>query len=77
MPAAPELPTTHSHGMCLLHGDYHPMTGDCWTITADWFFDHQHLPDGEARNWYLAEVEQAMLNQLVPLAPPADPRSPR
>jgi hypothetical protein len=76
MPAAPEHPTITINGMCLLHGDYHPMDGACWTATAHWYFGHQHLDDREARDFYLAEVERAMLDHLVPLIAPDQPGRP-
>lgn len=67
MPTAPQHPTTSIPGMCLLHADYHPLTADCWTHMADWFFDHQHLADTDARDWYQADVERAMLDNLLPI----------
>lgn len=67
MPTAPEHSTpTGIPGMCLLHADYHPLAPDCWTAMADWFFAHAHLPDAEARDWYQADVERAMLDHLLP-----------
>ena len=51
--------------MCLKHADYHPMDGACWTVTADYFFAHQDLPEAEARACYQLAVEQAMLNEHI------------
>lgn len=65
-PASPPSKTpAQVHGMCLRHADYHPMTGDCWSTVADFFFAHQHLPEAEARAAYLLAVEQQMLNQHI------------
>jgi hypothetical protein len=51
--------------MCLLHGDFHTMGQDCWSVTIDFHFDHQDVPEQEARNCYLAAVERKMLDNLV------------
>lgn len=51
--------------MCLKHADYHPMDGDCWTVTADFYFTHEHLPEADARDLYQLAVEQKMLNQHI------------
>jgi hypothetical protein len=51
--------------MCLLHGDYHPMTGRCWTATAEFFFARQDLPEHQARDQYQLEVERLMLDKHI------------
>ncbi|MCX4911895.1 hypothetical protein [Streptomyces sp. NBC_00878] len=69
MPATTEPPTPAGPKtvptMCLLHADFHVMAGGCWSVTFDWFFAHQHLPETAARELYQAEVEQAMLDQHI------------
>lgn len=64
---APDLPAVDpsAAGMCLLHGDFHPMDPACWSAITDWFFDHQHIPETEQRHAYAAEVERGMLDALV------------
>ncbi|WP_045562707.1 hypothetical protein [Streptomyces sp. FxanaA7] len=52
-------------GMCLLHADYHPMGGDCWAHTMDWYFAHPDLTDTERRDRYAIEVECAMLDKHI------------
>lgn len=51
--------------MCLLHADYHPMAGDCWVATADFFFEHASLPLEAARDLYQLEVERLMLDKHI------------
>ena len=51
--------------MCLKHGDYHPMDGGCWSVTADFFFARQDLPEQTARDLYQLAVERAMLDQHI------------
>lgn len=62
-PTAVETPAGPT--MCLLHADFHVMAGKCWSVTFDWFFAHQHLPEPAARELYQGEVEQAMLDQHI------------
>ncbi|MGW2739175.1 hypothetical protein ACWC4D_33870 [Streptomyces sp. NPDC001288] len=51
--------------MCLRHGDFHAMSQDCWALTTEWYFEHQHLGDQGSRDAYLAAVEQQMLDNLI------------
>lgn len=51
--------------MCLLHGDFHVMDQDCWSATVDFYIEHQHLEQPEARAVYQAEVERKMLDRIV------------
>jgi len=62
-PAA--TPEAGMRSMCLLHGDFHAMDGDCWGVTFEWMLDHQHIPEHARRDAYLLEVEQAMLDQHI------------
>lgn len=50
---------------CLLHADIHVMDRECWSVTLDWYFTHDHLEAGEARDDYQAAVERKMLDQLM------------
>lgn len=75
-PAPAPLPA-RVHGMCLLHADFHPMTGTCWTATADFFFGCQDLPEQQARNLYQLEVERAMLDKHIREHLPHLPGDPR
>lgn len=63
MPDNPNPPSTH--GMCLLHADYHPMEQTCWAYTLDWYLAHHHLPEGERSALYTLEVERAMLDTHI------------
>lgn len=65
MTPAPVDDDLASHGMCLLHADFHPMSGDCWAACLDWSIQHQHLPEDQRRDLYQAEVERAMLDTLI------------
>jgi hypothetical protein len=51
--------------MCLLHGDFHAMSQDCWGVTLDWQFERPHLEGQAARDAYLAAVERQMLDHLI------------
>jgi hypothetical protein len=51
--------------MCLLHGDFHVMDQDCWSVTVDFYVERQHLEQTEAQNAYQAEVERNMLDQVA------------
>jgi len=70
-PTPTPAPSTTQPTMCLRHGDYHVMDGDCWAVTLDWYVDHQHLDEQTGRNAYLAEVERRMLDNLLPKRRPA------
>lgn len=59
--------------MCLLHGDFHVMEQACWSLTMDFYFDHQGVPEQEARNLYLTAVERKMLDSLLPAVRPTAP----
>jgi hypothetical protein len=61
----PQTATIVQPSMCLLHGDFHVMDGDCWGATFDWQVAHPHLESQAARDAYLAGVERQMLNNLV------------
>ncbi|WP_329126214.1 hypothetical protein [Streptomyces sp. NBC_01353] len=50
---------------CILHGDFHPMTSECWGATLDWYLAHEHLGQAAARDAYMAAVERKMLDQHV------------
>lgn len=50
---------------CLLHADFHVMGQDCWGVTLDWYFTHDHVTGQEARDAYQAAVERRMLDQLT------------
>jgi hypothetical protein len=58
-------------GMCLLHGDYHPMDQTCWDATLDFYFDVQltrpNLDQTEIKQEYDAEVERRMLRNVIDL----------
>ena len=60
-----------TYGMCLLHADYHPMDGDCWSTCLDYNLAHQDIPEAARRDMYQAEVERAMLDTLIHTARPA------
>ena len=70
MLATPAPPNTQPT-MCLLHGDFHAMSQDCWGATMDWYMDHQHLGEQDSRDAYLAAVERKMLDDLLPKRRPA------
>ncbi|MGW2520534.1 hypothetical protein ACWC09_26665 [Streptomyces sp. NPDC001617] len=61
----PQTATATQPTMCLKHADFHTMDSDCWAVTLDWFFNHSHLPEPEARAVYQGEVERAMLDAYV------------
>lgn len=54
-----------SYGMCLLHADFHPMSGECWAACLDFNLARPHLPDSALRDLYQAEVERAMLDTFI------------
>ncbi|MEU2426982.1 hypothetical protein ABZ619_39220 [Streptomyces sp. NPDC007851] len=56
---------------CLLHEDIHPHHGaDCMRFYAEYLMNH-HLGGRAARDAYVLEVEQRILNQLVRQHAPA------
>jgi hypothetical protein len=61
----PQTATDTQPTMCLRHGDFHVMDGDCWGATLDWQFARPHLTGAEARDAYLAAVERQMLDNLI------------
>jgi hypothetical protein len=63
MPDNPNPPSPN--GMCLLHGDYHPMDDGCWAYCVGWYFAHPHLTDAEQSDLYALEVERAMLDTHI------------
>jgi hypothetical protein len=50
---------------CLLHGDFHVMSHECWDVTLDYELDHQHLNPQDRRDAYQAAVERKMLDDLI------------
>ncbi|MFD5848323.1 hypothetical protein [Streptomyces chartreusis] len=61
----PQAATATQPTMCLLHGDFHVMDGDCWSTTLDWRLTHTHLEGTAARDAYLTAVERRMLDNLA------------
>ncbi|WP_399559542.1 hypothetical protein OIA45_48905 (plasmid) [Streptomyces chartreusis] len=59
--------TATQPAMCLKHGDFHIMDGDCWSVTLDWYFTHQTMNEQADRDAYLTAVERKMLDNLLPL----------
>lgn len=57
--------TTASPTACLLHGDFHVMDRECWEVTTDWYFDHQHIPSAEQHDDYMAAVERKILDAFT------------
>ncbi len=58
---APQAPATHPT-MCLLHGDFHVMEQDCWSVTATFFFARASQDQQAVRDAYLSQVERKMLD---------------
>lgn len=49
---------------CLLHADFHVMRPECWGVTLRWGEAHQHVPEGQRRDAYQAEVERRILREV-------------
>lgn len=60
-PLRPAEPIT----ACLLHGDVHVMSQECWEVTIDFELTHQHLLPQDRRDAYQAAVERKMLDHLI------------
>ena len=51
---------------CLLHGEFHVMSTDCWNKTLEFWFEWEGVDTpSELKNRYDQEVERKMLNDLI------------
>lgn len=55
--------------MCLKHGDFHVMRGECWRVTLEWYFEQQQRDPSESfedrRQRYWAAWECELLDRLT------------
>ena len=49
--------------MCLLHGDFHSMSQECWSRVVDYYVTHLGMDMNECRHVYLEETERHMLDR--------------
>lgn len=62
------MPETEALGDCLLHGDHHLMTPECWYTVIDFYMNTSDEAPGvtgeRAVRLYKAAYERALLNAI-------------